>query len=200
MDIQDILNQALKSQNSVDALSKTIGQDSSSTSKAIELALPLIMGQLAQNSSTEEGSQALDEALSKDHDGGILDNIQDMLGGAAAQEKEVEGNKILDKIFGSKKIEAEEAVAKESGLPMDAITKLMPLITPILMGSLGKTKQGSRLGSSALSALLKTQTQKNSGGIADTLMKSFLDKNGGGNVAEDLMKSAGKSLLKKVLG
>ena len=52
----------------------TIGADEGTTGKALSAAMPLLMSALARNASNPQGAQSLHNALSKDHDGGILDD------------------------------------------------------------------------------------------------------------------------------
>jgi hypothetical protein len=42
--------------------------------KAVEMAMPMLMGALAKNTSDTQGAESLDKALEQ-HDGSILDNI-----------------------------------------------------------------------------------------------------------------------------
>jgi hypothetical protein len=42
--------------------------------KAVEMAMPMLMGALANNTSNTQGAESLDKALEQ-HDGSILENI-----------------------------------------------------------------------------------------------------------------------------
>src|SRR5689334_10700173 len=55
MDLTGLLNDTL-SGDTVSQISQTIGADESSTSNAIQAALPMLLGGLAQQTSTEEGA------------------------------------------------------------------------------------------------------------------------------------------------
>ena len=61
-------------------LGKQLGTDQTATQKAIGAALPALMAALAGNAARKEGASALANALEKDHDGGILDDLSGFLG------------------------------------------------------------------------------------------------------------------------
>ena len=67
--------------DSVETLSRNIGANSDQTQQAIGAALPTLLGALAQNADNPEGEQNLHQALLKDHDGSLLDNLGAILGG-----------------------------------------------------------------------------------------------------------------------
>jgi hypothetical protein len=68
--------------DTIQQLSGALGADPASTSNAVSLALPALLGGLAQNAAQPEGAAALDNALNQ-HDGSILDNLGGMLEVAA---------------------------------------------------------------------------------------------------------------------
>ena len=67
---------------------------------------------LAKNVGTKEWAQWLMGALTKDHDGSILDNV----GSLFSEPKQQEWNKILDHILGNKKDVIETQIGKDTGL------------------------------------------------------------------------------------
>ncbi len=78
----DILSSQLGS-DAVSKLGSAIGADQNKTKDAVAAALPVLVGSLAKNAnSSPEGARALANALERDHDGSILDNIGGLLGAA----------------------------------------------------------------------------------------------------------------------
>lgn len=68
----------------VSQLAEAIGSDPQRTTSAIAAALPMIVGGLSRNTLKDpQGAQALNDALRKDHDGGLLDSLDAMFGGAS---------------------------------------------------------------------------------------------------------------------
>lgn len=67
----------------VSQLGQAVGTDPKHTESAIAAALPMIVGGLSRNTlSDPNGAQALNSALQRDHDGGLLDTLEGMFGGA----------------------------------------------------------------------------------------------------------------------
>lgn len=59
----------------LEAIASNIGADKQQTSKALEGALPTLLGAMANNTKSESGASGLLGALDRDHDGSILDDI-----------------------------------------------------------------------------------------------------------------------------
>ena len=97
MNIEGLLGQVLGSGN-VGAISQAIGADESTTSTAIQAALPMLLGGLARNAQSEDGASSLSGALDRDHDGSVLDDIAGFVMGGGAQQSNGAG--ILGHIFG----------------------------------------------------------------------------------------------------
>lgn len=64
----------------VERLSREIGADPSATAKAVETALPLLVGGLARNAASPQGAASLTRALDRDHRGDLLDNLGSLFG------------------------------------------------------------------------------------------------------------------------
>jgi hypothetical protein len=76
----DTLNQQL-SPDVVKGMSRQIGADETQTRQAISALLPMMVGGMARNTANNpEGSVKLSQALDRDHDGSLLDQITQTLG------------------------------------------------------------------------------------------------------------------------
>jgi hypothetical protein len=78
MSLLDMVQQQLGG-NAVNTIAQQIGASPQQTSSAIDMALPVIMGGLAQNAERPEGAESLNRALD-DHTG-TLDQVSGFLGG-----------------------------------------------------------------------------------------------------------------------
>jgi hypothetical protein len=141
--------------STIQQMSQSLGADPKSTSSAISMALPALLGALSHNASNPQGAAALDNALN-DHDGSILDNLGGLLGGAAAGGI---GGKILGHILGAKRGTVEQGVGKASGLNAQQVGQLLVMLAPIVMGVLGRAKQKSGLDASNLPNVLQQSVQ-----------------------------------------
>src|SRR5688500_12518311 len=109
--ILDSLRQQL-GPDTIQQMSRALGADPATTSSAISMALPALIGGLSRNAANPQGAVALDRALG-DHDGSILNNLGGLLGGGAAGGI---GGAILGHIFGPKRGAVEQGVGQASGL------------------------------------------------------------------------------------
>lgn len=67
----------------LDQISGQIGADKGTTEKAVAAALPALIAGLARNANkSQDGAAALANALERDHDGGLLENLSGILGAA----------------------------------------------------------------------------------------------------------------------
>ena len=145
----DILTQTLGA-NTTNQISRQIGADPQATQSALAAAIPMLLTALTHNASTTEGADALHGALSRDHDGGILDQ----LGGLIGQGNGGQGGAILGHLLGNKQEDAQHAIAKSSGLTPQQIGMLLTVLAPIVMGALGKLQRQHGLDSAGLATTL----------------------------------------------
>lgn len=171
-------------------ISGKIGADQSTTSKALEIALPLLISALARNSSTPTGAQALDQAIAKDHDGSILDN----LGGFFSNPEAANGAGILGHVLGGRRDVAETGLAQSTGLDPGAASQLLETVAPLVLAALGKAKQQQGLDAVGLSEFLGSQDQQAQAEAPGMMgmLGNLLDSNKDGSVLDDVTRIAGK--------
>lgn len=171
----------------VGEISQQIDAPPQQTRSAINAALPLLMGMMANNCQSKQGCESLANAVNKDHAGGGLINQaqaflrQGNIGG---------GERILGHILGARQGAAETQLASQTGLKAGQTHKLLGLLAPLLLGALGQQArsqggatagniqgllqgalgglmqgQGGQAGSQILGSLLGGQAN-NAGGLA----------------------------------
>jgi hypothetical protein len=188
MNLTGLLQDAL-SGDTVSQISQQIGADEGSTSSAIQAALPMLLGGLAQNSSTEQGAASLFGALDKDHDGSALDDLAGLIGGGTAASA---GAGILGHIFGGSQDNVAQGVSQASGLDMSKVGPLLAILAPVVMGAIGKTQRQQGLGAGDLAGLLGGATQSmSSGSPMLDMLSGMLDKNHDGSAVDDVMGMIG---------
>ena len=164
--------------DTIQQLSGALGADPATTSNAVSLALPALLGGLAHNAAQPEGAAALDNALNQ-HDGSILDNLGGMLGGgggAGGSALGGIGGAILGHIFGGRRGSVEEGVGKASGLDAAQVARLMAMLAPIVMGVLGRMKQTRGLDANRLPEVLNDGGDGGLGGLGSILGGIFGQK------------------------
>jgi hypothetical protein len=187
MNLAGLLEDAM-SGDTVNQISQTIGADESVTSSAIQAALPILLGGLAQNSSTEEGAASLFGALSRDHDGSALDDLGELIAGYSGGP----GAGILGHIFGGRQGMVEQGVSQASGLDMSKVAPLLAILAPMVMGALGRAQRSEGLGAGDLAGLLGGATQQ-MGANSPLLgvLSQVLDQNQDGSAMDDIMGMIG---------
>ena len=192
MDLTGILQDALGG-NTVGQISQAIGADESSTSNAIQAALPMLLGGLANNSASEEGASGILGAIDRDHDGSVLDDIGGLIagniGGGAGN-----GAGILGHIFGGQQDTVAQGVSQASGLDMGKVGPLLAILAPVVMGAIGRSRQssGGGFGAADLGGLLGGAAQSMGGnsGLMGVL-GGLLDRNRDGSAVDDVMGMIG---------
>jgi len=189
----------------VDTLTSQLGGGAtpSQTSGAANSIMEVLLGGVARNAATPEGAKSLNNALEKDHDGGILDNLQDILGGRNVppqQERTLNGAGILKHILGNKQSSIIEAISKSNGLNTNQTSGLMMKLAPLLLGVLGKQKRKQGLDVSGISDLLtgarKQQEEQQTGSPIGGMLKNLLDQDGDGSIMDDVSGMLGRFLKK----
>ncbi|MCB0611783.1 MAG: DUF937 domain-containing protein [Phaeodactylibacter sp.] len=195
--LMDILQGSLSS-GMVEQLSQQLGgADKQQTAAAASGIVTTLMGALAKNASSTEGAQALNNALERDHDGSILDDVMGMLTGNAQvnNDRMLNGSGILNHVLGNKQSGAIDMISKLSGLDSSKTGSLMTMLAPVIMGALGKTKQQQGLDvagiTSLLSGTVSAQKQQNP---TMNLVTSFLDADGDGSIVDDVANMGMKIL------
>lgn len=191
--LQEILNQVLTTGN-VRQIGNQIGADESTTSNAIQLALPLIVSALSRNASTPQGADDLHNAVANDHDGSLLDD----LGGFLLNSQNADGGGILGHILGSRQGMVANELSQQSGLNAGQVAQLLITLAPIIMAVLGRARQQQGLDSQGLSQTLNNQQQQYNEQSSSWmgLANQILDRDNDGSVTDDLAGLAARYFSK----
>jgi hypothetical protein len=191
-------------------ISKQIGATNEQTSTAANGIFAALVGGLAKNASSESGLNALTNALDRDHDGSILNDVAGMIGGILQGQVSGANNGagILGHVLGNKQEQVAQHVSQTSGLDLSQIMKLMPILAPIVMGVLGRMRNsnestpssGGGFGDLANILMGSAQSAAQSGGFGD-LIGSVLGGVLGGQQApnQETAQSSG-GFLGNILG
>lgn len=194
-DLTAMLSEALGG-NTVPQIARQIGADERQTSSAIDAALPILLGALDRNTDQPGGADALFGALTRDHDGSVLDDLSGFLGGSLSGSKATAGSAILGHILGGKQRSVETGLGRASGLDMATIAKLLPILAPIVMGALGKLSRQKGLDAGGVSGYLTGERERAQQSLPDgmAVLGKLLDSNNDGEVIDDIVK-LGNGLL-----
>ena len=178
----------------MDQISSQLGADRKQTETATDNILATLIEGLAKNTEDKAGADALANALEKDHDGSLLDNLHDIIGGKTAQipqekARAANGAGILKHILGGNQSGIIDMIGKLSGLDAGKTGNLMTILAPIVMQMLGKQKRQQNLDTGGLASILAntvSKTRSNPNTQGGGLLKMFLDKNGDGSIIDDV--------------
>ena len=203
--LQDLLGQQ-QGNEAVEQISQNVGAEPSAVNTAIQAALPMILGSLANNATTPQGANSLNAALEQDHDGSILNNLGglgDMIfggGGQAPAPRQADAGGILGHILGGNQGPVVNEVSNQSGLGTGQVAQILMMLAPIVMGYLGRQKQQQGVGADGLGGLLggllggQQQTGYSTGAAAGG---GFLDRDGDGSSMDDIASMAFDYLRKR---
>ncbi|MGB5755801.1 MAG: DUF937 domain-containing protein [Acidimicrobiales bacterium] len=162
-------------------IAKGLGADESDVGAAVAAALPTIIAGMANNTKQPAGAESLANALN-DHSPSVFDALGSLLGGGG------DGAAILGHVLGGRQPTVEQGLAKKTGVDLNLIMKLLPILAPLVMGYLSKQKQEQQLDPGGLGSVLNEERQRvetkepGLGGLA-----SLLDADGDGSVIDDIL-------------
>jgi hypothetical protein len=166
-----------------------LGTTPEQTRSAVEHAVPLIVGGMAQNAASPAGQGALHDALGQ-HAG---QSLSDVLGGVLGGAGQGIGSAILGHIFGNKQTAANQGVGHVSGIGQQNAGQLMAILAPMIMAALANHVQNSNLDPGDLGGMLgqqSAQIQQQGGGLGG-LLGAVLGHGGGNLDLSNLIQGAG---------
>jgi len=207
--LQDLLGQQ-QGDDALGQISQQVGAEPSLVNTAIQAALPAILGGLANNASTPEGAQSLDNALSNDHDGGLLGNLGGLgsliLDQATPTPRSADAGGILGHILGNNQGQVAQQASQQSGLPIGQVAQIIMMLAPLVMSYLGQKKQEENVGADGLGGLLggllggqqaQAAAPQSSGNAMIDMATSMLDSDRDGSSMDDIASMAFNYLRNK---
>lgn len=187
MDLMNLLNQQLSGPR-LTQMSQQLGISEDQTREALPAALAALTGQMAQNASQPQGAQQLANALSKDHDGSLLDSLDGFLGGGGGNA----GASILGHVFGNRQQKVQGNLGKATGLDPQTMARLLAMLAPIVLAYLGRRQRQQQLDPGGLAGVLGQERQQvEQHPQARRGLGALLDLDGDGEVMDDLANLAG---------
>lgn len=196
--ILDLLNSDLGKQI-IGSVSEKTGLDASQASNVVASSLPALLGQMQNNASSEGGAGALLGALtSGKHDGSILDNLGGFLSGGDFSD----GSKILGHVLGGNQDNMVQGLSSKTGVDSSIISKILPMLAPIIMGYLGKQTQNKGVSNNSGLGDVLGGLLGGASGSGGSVLTSVLDQNGDGklDISDAMSAISGSSSKKGGLG
>lgn len=189
--LMDLLGAALN-ENTVKQIAGQLGASDTQVQSAIGMALPALLQGLQRNAADPQGAESLANALQRDHDGGILDDLMGFLGNA----QQGPGAGILRHVLGDQRTVVQQGIGQATGINPNQIGGLLEMLAPMVMGALGKTTRQQGTGVGGLFDLLGQATgqMQQQQPQAFNLVNMLLDQNRDGSVVDDVVRMLGNFL------
>jgi hypothetical protein len=171
-------------------LSSNLNVDSGAVQKLIPQLAPLILSGLKKQKDTQGGDERVNHILNKYGDASVLNNIKDLVANKVTQPS---ADPNLGGLLGTNGgTQAAMALAKNLNIDASTIMKIIPALSPILLGALSKKRDTGEAGISGIGSLLDADGD---GSILDDVA-GFLLKGG----SKGTTSQAGKGVLGSLLG
>lgn len=193
MDILNILSEKMGNDFAQKVGSK-LGIESNQAQSAINMAIPFITKALSKNTSTNEGAESLMNAIKKKHNGEVFNQLDDLI----SHPENGEGSGIMKHLFKDKADKIGSLIGSKSGIDTKSGNSLMQILTPMIMGAIGKESATGNLDISNLFGIFNSATEKadQNSSIPMQMVNSFLDQDGDGEITDDLMNMSKKFIGK----
>jgi hypothetical protein len=149
MALDDILKQV-----PIDDIAEKLGVSHDEAKAAVEQGGAVLLGGLAKNAETEEGSAAIQKALRKHEGSRGPSEVDDV--------DQADGDKIVTHILGSNKKDVTEKLTESKATAGIDFGKLLPILAPIVMGLIANASKGKAEKADA-------GAQESGGGIGDLI-------------------------------
>lgn len=181
----DLLNTPMGRQV-INGVAGQTNQPEDKTASVLSMAMPLLLGAMKKNVSSPQGAESLMSALSKKHDGSMLDNLGGLFQGGVDDSVMQDGAGILGHVFGNKQRNVESALSEKSGMDTSSVSEILKIAAPIVMGILGRQKAQSNVNDSTgmnalLGSMLGGQPKEH-----QSLIMNLLDADGDGSILDDV--------------
>lgn len=189
--------------NFIDEFMKTLGPtvtkelsskmkiDPSTAQKLIPQIAPLILGGLKKQKDEQGGEARVDHILNKYGKADVLDDIAGLFSKGA---KEKNPDPDLGGLLGGSGLQAVSALSKQFNLKGDQIKQLIPMLAPLVLGSLTKKRDADGAGSSGIASLLDSDGD---GSILDDVAGFLMKGQGSSQKSSGLLGGLLGGLLKK---
>ena len=171
-----------------DKLSANLGIDKNAAQQMLPKIAPMILGGLKRQKDNYGGQERVDHILNKYGSADVLDNIGDFF---SSQVQNQNADPRLGGLLGDSGLQATNALSKQFNLDGNTAMKIIPMLAPIILGFLSKTRDQTGAGSAGIASILD---RDGDGSILDDVTEMFLQGSSGRT------RSRGGGLLGGLLG
>lgn len=189
--------------STISEISRQLGADDQQTQAAVAAALPTMLEALHRRAEEPGGADQLHTALQRDHDGSLLDQLNDYIrqGGQATQQpRAADGDGILGHMLGGKRQRVEQGVSTMSGLDTAQVAKLMAMLAPLVLSTLGRQSRQKNMDQGQLTDYLRRERTSMQEGAPEqaSVFGRMLDQDGDGDFDASDMMRLGASMVSRM--
>jgi hypothetical protein len=151
---ESVMNE-LSSGGKLSAISKSVGGDETAVKNALGMSVPLVLGAMANHASTPAGTEMLAKTLAQAGTSAPPGTMKGLMGNPQA----LSGSGILDTLLGSQMGTIQNAISQKTGLPPAAVSQVMAIAVPVIMGQVGKMFTGQNVDKNKLAGVLADQSK-----------------------------------------
>lgn len=134
------------------------GLDRSVAQKAVDASVPAVLSGLSQLASQPGGARQLANAMAE-QPAGILGSLANVLGGSAQLADQ--GSQVLSSLLGGSGLSAiASAVSKYVGIGEGSTRTLLGLLSPVIMGVMGRQQRATGMDASGFARMLSGQKEE----------------------------------------
>lgn len=174
----------------IDAIASQLGVEPAQAESAVQQAVALLMGGMAQNAATDEGAAALHGAVATHAGNDIGSLIGGLLGGGTS-----EGVAILGHVLGGRQTNAAQGLGQTSGIGTKNAGQLLAMVAPLVLSVIGNISRHQNMSAGGLGSVLGQESQSVRQGGVGGLLSSVLDQDGDGEVGLGDLLKVGAGLL-----
>jgi hypothetical protein len=142
-------------------LAGQLGIKNNVAQQIIPQVVPMILGGLKRQMEQQGGAPRVDHILNKYGSANVLENIAGLFSQKA---KDANPDPKLGGLLGDSGVQATKLLSEKFGLNLSTAMKIIPMLTPLILGALTKKRDAGGVGSSGITALLD---QDGDGSILD---------------------------------
>ncbi|MBN1153555.1 DUF937 domain-containing protein [candidate division KSB1 bacterium] len=172
----------------VNQMSKVLGINKNTAAQIIPQVAPLILSGLKKQSEEHGGQDRVDHILNKYGSSSVLEDVAGLIKQKA---NDTNPDPKLGGLLGDSGVKAANMIASQFKLDTSTAMKLIPMLAPLILGSLTKKRDTAGAGSSGIASILD---QDGDGSILDDVAGFLLGSKTGTS------SKAGSNILGSLLG
>ncbi|PLK42658.1 DUF937 domain-containing protein [Emticicia sp. TH156] len=176
MNLLELIKEKLTG-SEIEEISVFLGERPENISVALDKVLPTVFGVVILTTTDQNAGKVMDVLKDGGHTGEILDDLGDLFASPEKIQLLISvGTNIFNHFYGGKSQIVSDTIASLSDIRKTSASSLLGLVSPIVLGALGKVVESEGLGISGLKKLLQEQKESVLIAIPPILVNKLVSK------------------------